>query len=319
MMCCKRFRCENLQKLFIIVFSLSVILLKVYAQEDSDSVPCSRSLDTSTETEMQEDKFQNDINALFTPSPFDTFAWNIRKINSGHFDSENWADTARIVLVDSLKNKFYCHPFNNCVTSDFGPRKWLWHYGVDIKLLKGDSVRAAFDGVVRVRGFDKHGYGIVIVLRHDHGLETIYGHLSKAFLKSNQSIKAGDVIGLGGNTGRSTGSHLHFEMRFCGEPFNPNDIIDFQNYALKNDTLILTKADFAYLCEARKTIWHSVKKGETLGQIAASYHTTISALCRLNHITSKTILSVGRRIAISGNNRSDPKVSLQKAVQKPES
>jgi nucleoid-associated protein YgaU len=256
----------------------------------------------SDSEETQEDEFQEEVDTLVeTQEPaIDTFAWDNWKINSGHFDSENWMDTARIVLVDSSAGRLYIHPFRNVVTSDFGLRRWLWHQGVDIRLAHGDTVRAAFDGIVRVTKRDRRGYGRVVVIRHPYGLETIYGHLSREFVAANAKIKAGDVIGLGGSTGRSTGCHLHFEMRFYGEPFDPNCIIDFAAFALKSDTLVLTKADFAYLAELRKAKWHTVRKGDTLGQIARNYHTTVHSLCDLNRITPHSLLQIGRKILVSG-------------------
>lgn len=264
--------------------------------------------------ESQEDAFQKGINNLFENEQFDidTSSWNNTKINAGHFDSETWPDTARIVLVDSAKKKFYVHPFKNCITSDFGQRNWLWHYGIDIRLSKGDTVRAAFDGIVRVIEYDRHGYGKAIVIRHASGLETIYGHLSRQMAVLNRKVRAGDVIGFGGNTGRSSGSHLHFEIRFYGEPFDPNIIIDFEKYELKRDTLVLTKTDFAYLMELRKAQWHVVRRGETLGHIAAWYHTTMKNICALNHLTNKTILSVGRKLLIRTAPTADSKLTLSR-------
>ncbi|MGB7566748.1 MAG: peptidoglycan DD-metalloendopeptidase family protein [Chitinivibrionales bacterium] len=269
--------------------------------------------------EAQEDDFQKGINNLFDDEEFDidTSSWNNTKINAGHFDSETWPDTARIVLVDSALKRYYVHPFKNCVTSNFGQRKWLWHYGVDIRLSRGDTVRAAFDGIVRVTEFDRHGYGKAVVIRHASGLETIYGHLSRQLVALNQKVRAGDVVGFGGNTGRSTGSHLHFEMRFYGEPFDPNLIIDFDKYALKSDTLVLSKADFAYLTDMRKAQWHVIRKGETLGHIALWYHTTVKSLCALNHITGTTLLSTGRKLLVRTAPATASKLTLsQKQILK---
>jgi hypothetical protein len=262
--------------------------------------------------EAQEDDFQKGLNSLFENAPFDidTFGWNTTKINAGHFNSETWSDTVRIPLIDTAQDYWYVHPFANCVTSDFGQREWVWHCGVDIRLNRKDSVRAAFDGIVRVIQNDRHGYGRVVVIRHGSGLETLYGHLSKALALPNQEVKAGEVIGLGGNTGRSTGSHLHFETRFFGEPFDPNRFIDFENFELKCDTLELTKADFAYLIDLRKAQWHTIRKGENLGRIARWYHTSIRKICALNHISGKAVLSVGRKILIREAPSHAPSLSL---------
>ena len=250
-----------------------------------------------------------------TDDGIDTFAWNNGKINSGRFDWRTWDDTATIVLHDSASGKSFSPPFVNCITSDFGARDWVWHYGVDIRLKKGDSVHAAFNGMVRVIENDRHGYGKVVVVRHYNGLETIYGHLCKTLVIANQTVKSGDIIGLGGNTGRSSGSHLHFETRFYGEAFDPHRIIDFENCTLTKDTLTLTKDDFTYLTDLRKTTWHVVQKGESLGFIARKFHTKITALCALNHITSRKLLRVGSKIAVNLENRSDGLYTLRPKKQ----
>lgn len=166
--------------------------------------------------------------------------------------------------------------------------------GVDIKLQKGDTVHNAMDGIVRVTKYDRRGYGYVVVVRHPAGLETIYGHLSQIMVTTNQKLKAGDVIGRGGNTGHSTGTHLHFEIRYYGEPLNPNDILDFNSFNLKSNILVLTKANFNYLVELRKAKWINIRKGDTLGGIAMRYHTSIKTLCKLNNITPTTLLRIGR-------------------------
>jgi hypothetical protein len=170
------------------------------------------------------------------------------------------------------------------------------HLIIDSKLNKGDTVKAAMDGVVRVSKYDKRGYGRVLVLRHHNGLETIYGHLSKAEVETGQLVKAGDMIGLGGNTGRSTGSHLHLETRYYGEPFDPNCFYDFSNNTLKQDTLVLSRANFEYLIEIRKAKYCTIRSGDNLGRIAIRYHTSITKLCKLNRISRKTILRIGRKI-----------------------
>jgi hypothetical protein len=286
----------------------------VALRENVDSISgFSMETDTSVEAaEVQEEDFQKGLNSLYDNSQIwiDTSRWNTAKINAGHFNSETWPDTARIPLVDTAGGQFYVHPFQNCITSDFGKRQWVWHYGVDIRLSKGDTVRAAFNGIVRVIQNDRHGYGRVVVLRHANELESIYGHLYKELVKQNQEVHAGQIIGLGGNTGRSTGTHLHYEMRFFGEPFDPNKCIDFEKYKLRADSLVLTKADFAYLVDQRKAVWHIVRRGETLSHLARWYHTTIAKICEMNSIPRKKMLRVGRKLLVRAAPPRNPSLSF---------
>ena len=133
----------------------------------------------------------------------------------------------------------FCMPIDQkIITSKYGKRWNRQHHGVDIKAYHGDSIRCAFSGKVRVVKYDPNGYGNVIVIRHSNGLETVYGHLSKQLVKTNQIVKVGDVIGLAGNTGRSTGTHLHFETRCCGISINPEHLFDFKNQDILNDNYI---------------------------------------------------------------------------------
>jgi murein DD-endopeptidase MepM/ murein hydrolase activator NlpD len=287
----------------LIVFSLlsarSISLLR----QDSLAAQCdtiaNKLSDSISISDQQEAKFQDYLDTLYKNDKYsgiDTFYWDNKMINSGHFESNDMKDTLCILLKDSSKHMYYYHPFKNYITSGFGPRGWFWHFGMDIKLKKGDSVLSAFDGIVRVTKYDLHGFGKVVVIRHPSGIETIYGHLSKVLVNPNQKVKAGDLIGLGGNSGRSTGSHLHFETRYLGEPFDPNCFIDFEKYKLKSDTLKISKNNFEYLVELRKAKYYTIRKGDSLSRIAYRHHTTITAMCKLNHITSKTILRVGRQI-----------------------
>jgi len=159
----------------------------------------------------------------------------------------------------------------------------------------GDEVKAAFEGVVRIAHYDGD-YGRVVVIRHNNGLETLYGHLSQFKVKEGEKVEAGDVIGLGGNTGRSTGSHLHFEVRYLGEPINPNEVIDWELGYLCSDTLHLNAEHFEYLVEVRKRKYHTIRRGDTLSGIARRYGTSVGNLCRLNGIRSSTTLRIGRKI-----------------------
>jgi murein DD-endopeptidase MepM/ murein hydrolase activator NlpD len=262
----------------------------------------------------EDEEYSQDFNSLFDDFEdgnfmyIDTsFSWDNKKINSGRFDYRTLAssDEIKIPLVTSSLEKKYTHPFANYVTSRFGMRGNRWHYGTDVKLKTGDPVKCAFDGIVRVIQYDRYGYGHVVVVRHHNGLETLYGHLSKVTVKVNDPIKAGDQVGVGGNTGRSTGSHLHFEIRYYGEPFNPEYIIDFDNYSLRNDTLVLTRNNFEYLTELRKTVYYTVRRGDTLSGIAKRHGTTVSRLCSLNGIKSTTTLRIGRSLIVRSGNEEE--------------
>lgn len=270
----------------------------------------------STEQDSISAEEKEDFSSLFEDvyTEIDTtYAWSNYKINSGRFDYKSLGpkDTIRIPLVDPSHKRNYVHPFKNYVSSDFGRRRYGWHYGVDVKLRTGSPVKCAFDGIVRVVTYDPRGYGRVVVVRHHSGLETLYAHLSRAKVKPRQKVKAGDVIGLGGNTGRSSGSHLHFEMRYFGEPFNPNHIIDFENYCLKDNTLVLTRGNFEYLTVQRQTVYHTIRKGDTLGAIARRYGTRVSTLCRLNGIGRRTVLRIGRRLIVRTAKKGEKKLTLQ--------
>lgn len=229
------------------------------------------------------------------------------------------------------------------VTSHYGYRRSFrrQHYGTDIKVFVGDTIRAAFSGKVRVvedQGY-RRGYGKYVVIRHPNGLETVYGHMSKHLVKPNQIIKAGEAIGLGGNTGRSTGSHLHFETRFLGQFINPEKLFDFDAQDVKGDFYLFcsngrgtmlasadrveggeeemdeetAKALMAKEAESEafqqkkiqemrakaRTHIHKVKPGETLSSIARKCGTSIDSLCRLNNIKRTTVLRPGQILRYS--------------------
>ena len=140
----------------------------------------------------------------------------------------------------------FCMPTDSRVlTSNFGSRWGRQHKGLDIKVYIGDTIRAAFPGKVRVVRYEAGGYGNYVVIRHYNGLETIYGHMSKHLVKPDQDVKAGDPIGLGGNTGRSTGSHLHFETRLCGVALNPALMFDFRNQDVVGDYYLFRKNTYS--------------------------------------------------------------------------
>ena len=192
------------------------------------------------------------------------------------------------------------------ITSPFGPRWRRMHNGLDLKVNIGDTIVAAFDGKVRIVKYERRGYGKYVVIRHDNGLETVYGHLSKQLVEENQLVKAGEVIGLGGNTGRSTGSHLHFETRFLGIAINPIYMFDFPKQEIVADTYTFRKAKGVKRAGSHDTQvadgtirYHKVKSGDTLSRIAKLRGVSVSTLCKLNRIKPTTTLRIGQVLRCS--------------------
>jgi murein DD-endopeptidase MepM/ murein hydrolase activator NlpD len=186
------------------------------------------------------------------------------------------------------------------VTSEFGPRRRRFHHGIDLKVYKGDSILNVMDGMVRIAK-RVGSYGNLVVVRHNNGLESFYGHLSKIHVKQDQTVKAGALLGLGGSTGRSTGTHLHFELRYLGQCLNPRDLVDFDSLCIKNDTVLLTQKNFDYRKSLRASagasgrVW-TVRKGDSLSLIAKRTGTSVSRLCYLNGITARTLIKPGRKL-----------------------
>lgn len=209
------------------------------------------------------------------------------------------------------------------ITSKFGYRsRWRrQHNGLDIKVNVGDTIYAAFDGKVRIVKYNQGGYGKYIVLRHDNGLETIYGHLSGWLVSVNEEVRSGQPIGLGGNTGRSTGSHLHFETRFLGVAINPEFMFDFPNQDVTGDFYVFhgtpTKGKIEYeessvvasskvstppatiTKASTAALYHKVRKGDSLYKIAKEKGLTIEKLCSLNGLTRRSTLRPGQVLRCS--------------------
>lgn len=235
--------------------------------------------------------------------------WDTTAIHSYRgYPLDSIPEEVDLLLADSLHN--YCPPIVGKVRSEYKFRRTREHQGIDIPLQYGDTVRAAFDGVVRFRGGGRQtgGYGNLVVLRHANGLETYYGHLSKSIVNIGELVKAGEVVGYGGSTGRSTGPHLHFETRYKGQTFDPQRLIDFETGTLRDSIITLKKHYYNIYSHygqsdeesltASQHITHTIKSGDTLGGLAAKYNTTIANICKLNNISRSTILSVGRRLIV---------------------
>ena len=260
-----------------------------------------------------------------------------RLIQTEQFDSpaadlyEEWENKyahRATALPDSFRVDLrgFCMPTDSRVlTSNFGARWGRQHKGLDIKVYIGDTIRAAFSGKVRIVRYEARGYGKYVVIRHYNGLETIYGHMSKQLVTEDQEVRAGEPIGLGGNTGRSTGSHLHFETRLCGVALNPALMFDFRNQDVVDDYYMFRRSSYEnesvaanrlrgvenkYISAdgddvelataapaatyAKNVRFHKVRSGETLSSIARKRGTTVSALCKLNRIGKTMRLMPGQ-------------------------
>ncbi|MBW7844460.1 MAG: peptidoglycan DD-metalloendopeptidase family protein [Bacteroidia bacterium] len=235
--------------------------------------------------------------------PFD---WDTVVINPYKVSLAEMQDTIMLKLKDSMDCAFH-PPAIGSISSDFGWRKWArrpkFHFGVDVRMEVGDPVYAIFDGVVRVakRSAD---YGYVVLIRHYNGLETLYAHFDQLLAYTGKPVRSGEIIGLAGSTGRSTGPHLHFEVRYKGEKIDPNKIIHFPNGSILSDTLQIDKFCFSHikLYKAQQTKLRSkyyvVKRGDTLGKIAYKTGVNAKQIARLNRITTKTKIKAGRRLRL---------------------
>ena len=276
-------------------------------------------------------KLKMDLSVLDEAEAAREIEFDITEIPADELYGGVWRN-AHVDVYGALKNSpdsfmvnlvNFSIPHEGRVTSNFGRRgSRRYHYGIDLKLQVGDTIYAAFDGKIRVQQFERRGYGYYTVIRHVNGLETVYGHLSKFLVKENDFVKSGQPIALGGNTGRSTGPHLHFETRFLGKPINPNFIIDFNNKVCHRDEYLVTNSSYRKTTQSssvRATAanykeptstannkyvsgtvkYHRIKSGDTLGAIARRNGLSVSKLCSLNNITPKTTLRVGKSLRIS--------------------
>ncbi len=262
---------------------------------------------------LNEDLYQtisNDTNYQFKQ------VWNSDQtfVFSGQNQLETMKDTLWLCVTDTNYSNFAI-PFDGYVTSRFKWRRGRYHKGIDIDLETGDTVVAAFAGKVRYAQYNDHGFGNVVIIRHYNGLETAYAHLDKISVVPNQLVDAGEMIGKGGNTGKSTGSHLHFEVRFYDCALDPEEIFDFKNKTLKEENLFVHKDLFNYKAiSASKRSYastsstprtydksartHKIRSGDSLYKLSLIYGVSVKELCRINKIKENSILSLGQIIIL---------------------
>lgn len=239
--------------------------------------------------------------------------WDSRTVDPYGIDPLEFEEAIDIKLYDPPANHYWSAPLTEGkMTSNFGYRWGRWHTGTDLDLETGDPIYAAFDGIVRIVGWNGDGYGRFVLVRHYNGLETLYGHMSKQTVEQGQLVKAGDQLGLGGSTGRSSGPHLHFETRFEGNPFSPLNIYSFPENTVNSDHFLLTSNVWDYLRGSRsssgegpskprikRTVLHRVRSGETVSSIASRYGMSVSTLLRKNHLSSRGRIRPGQKLRVN--------------------
>jgi len=251
--------------------------------------------------EFSEDEIDFDFMIPYDDSPYPANyfykIWNTQSANPYSYNLTQHDTTLMLQLKSEDMNCDFHMPFEGVITSKYGYRDGRNHNGYDIDLEVWDPVHASFGGVVRLAKY--HGnYGRLVIIRHYNGLETYYAHLHRFKVKPGDIVEAGDIVGLGGSSGRSTGSHLHFEMRFKGIPLNPAHIISFKDKTLHSDTIILKKSKWGYTAYPKGVRLHFVQNGENLSYISQLYGIDLKDLCADNGLNRRAYLRKGQRLMI---------------------
>lgn len=201
------------------------------------------------------------------------------------------------LILENGHLSFFTNPVSGVVTSNYGWREGKLHKGTDIDLNRGDKVRSAFAGKVRFARY-QGGYGNVVVVMHPNGLETVYAHLSRIRVRAGDVVQSGQVIGLGGNTGHSSGSHLHFEVRYKGQAINPGAIIAFDQQKLVHHTITIRAGKTGLTAYPANCNMHVVRKGDSWNGIARKYGLSLKELMAMNGIGRRQYLKPGQVIRV---------------------
>ena len=276
---------------FLFADSLAEDSLHLVLQEQSDEI--ADSIENAKDSlllaaEDSDTEPESALDSVITEDSLNTLD-SLNTINTAFLDFSDWT----LPTTTGVR-----------ITSPYGIRRYRLHRGIDVKVYKGDSILSVAPGKVVKAAYERRGYGHYIIIEHTNGTKTLYGHLSKRLVKRGDSVNTASLIGLGGNTGRSTGSHLHFEIRYRDINISPHKIFDFPAGklldSLQTFSLEVARVDHEILAkELSKYRIYKVKKGDTLGKIARKYGISIQKLCRLNHIKRNSILRIGQRLRCS--------------------
>ena len=187
------------------------------------------------------------------------------------------------------------------VGSPYGIRSHRLHRGVDVNVITDEPVVAAYPGEVIMSRYNKGGYGNYVLIQHSNGIQTLYAHLSKRLLKVGDKVFPGDIVGLAGNSGRSSSAHLHFEIRYGEVNIDPLSVIDFPHWSLKNgvDKFSMKKAiaDHRKIqAKLKNNNYYVVKKGDSQGDVANWFNISVESLCRINNLKPGAPLRAGLKL-----------------------
>ncbi len=278
----------------------AALLPAAYGQEDASAIGGPEDVGTYEETgaglvvdEVIESDAWSAADSAFHIPAYETYGdWNTDQI----FERRPAiTDTVDLLLGWSACDHHM--PILGRITSAFGMRHGRHHYGTDLKLQTGDTVRSAFAGKVRISRYHRD-FGNVVVVRHPNGLETLYGHLSKRLVEVGDEVEAGDLLGLGGSTGRSTGSHLHFETRYLGHPIDPTKLFDLEGGTLRSERFTITPAAFQVPAGKTDVSRYRVRKGDTLFAISRNTGVPVPRLRKINRLSANATLRVGQYLRI---------------------
>jgi len=296
----------------LVLLSVIFFVFNVFSKaQDIKNKSTSLSEDEITNPDSISPVYSLNSNRIFPSENIYGKSWDTLYIRMNRNALHSVNDTLILPLLTSDFSNFHM-PVPGQVLSEFGWRHGRIHAGIDLRLEKGDSVYCAFDGVVRMSRYFS-GYGNIVVVRHYNGLETCYAHLSKRIAKVNQVVKSGQVLGLGGRTGRATCNHLHFEVRYLEEPMNPRLVVDFPNQKINKDTLLVSNDSFFHrnvkhsVSKSKTPVdfklekggtYYTVRQGDTLYSLAKRNNTSVAALCQSNNLSENSIIRIGQKLKL---------------------